>query len=345
MSQTTESTIRFIAKSAQEAAAIVQKRLGPEGRVISVEQVTGSGLKRFISSPQLQIVAKKQGLGETAQPAAEQEAAPPSQEEGPTEAGQEVPAESANEPVRGPMAPSCRSLLRGAGFSSSLMARLEGARRWREICDLPAGEGLPEAVAWLRDYRAKAAPFPPASRIAFIGCAGVGKTTALCKFLARELLLYERKPEVLQLEVDKPHVDSGLSIYCDIMGVPYYEDPEQVAGNGPLLVDVPGFSPWAGAAKSHLESALEAIGASHRVMVMNAAYESAVLEKHAAIGRELGAMYRAYTHLDELDDVSKLWAGVLDPNCATLFFANGQNVAGNLIEDSFGFLIERTFPR
>lgn len=345
MSQRTDSTIRFIAKSAQEAAAIVQERLGPEGRVISVEQVTGSGLKRFISSPQLQIVAKKQGSGEKVQPAPVREAVAPDAEEAPTEPGQEASAESPSVPVRGRPELSCRNLLLGAGFSSSLMARLEGARRWRELCDLPAGEGLPQAVAWLRQYRAKAVPFQPTSRIAFIGCAGAGKTTALCKFLARELFLYDRTPEVLQLEVDKPHMDSGLSIYCDILGVPCYEDPGQVTGSGTLLVDVPGFSPGAEAEQAHLEAALEAIGASHRVMVMNAAYESAVLEKHAGIGRALGATHRAYTHLDELDDVSKLWAGVLDPDCATLFFSNGQNVAGNLIEDSFGYLIERTFPR
>ena len=59
MSANPEDTIRFVAKSASEAAEIVRRRLGPEGRVISVEQVSGSGLKRFLSSPQLQIVAQR----------------------------------------------------------------------------------------------------------------------------------------------------------------------------------------------------------------------------------------------------------------------------------------------
>lgn len=336
MSQTEDSTIRFVAKSAQEAARVVRERLGPEGRVVSVSQVKGSGLKRFVSSPMLQIVAQKMPPPGVVTVQAPTVGASPA-----TGVDSLADAPSA---ASGPEA-TCQFLLRRAGFSSNLMARLEGAERWREIGELPVREGLAQAMAWLRQYRSKAKPFAEGSRIAFLGCAGVGKTTALCKYLAKEVFLYGRAPAVLQLEVDKPHMDTGLSIYCDILGVPCYEDPGQVEGQQTLLVDVPGFSLSSGEESKRLLAALEAIEADHRVMVMNAAYEASILQKHSHIADRMGAAYSVYTHLDELEDVGKMWACVLDVNRSTLFFSNGQNVAGDLIEDSFGYLIERTFPR
>ena len=351
MSTNQEETIRFVAKSAGEAAEIVRRRLGPEGRVISVEQVSGSGLKRFISSPQLQIVAQR-----VAPPAAPvQRVAPnvPHQGDASDEPIQfSEPAATVAAPIakvgQGDSSDrtriDCGTLLRGAGFSPSLMARLEGAERWREICALPAGKGLPEAIAWVSKYRNRSKLESESGKVAFVGCAGAGKTTALCKYLAREAFVHGREMEVLQLEVDKPHLDTGLSIYCDILGVPCYDDPAELSGRGALLVDVPGVSFQSTDEIERLGQALDAIGVSDRVMVMNAAYELSVLEKHAHVANQLGARYAAYTHLDELDDVSKLWSCILDPDRSTLFFARGQNVAGDLIHDSFGYMIERTFP-
>jgi flagellar biosynthesis protein FlhF len=108
---------------------------------------------------------------------------------------------------------------------------------------------------------------------------------------------------------------------------------------------VPGFSSKSTEEIERLVEALEAIGVNDRVMVMNAAYELPVLERHARVADQLGARYAAYTHLDELEDVSKLWNCILDPDRSTLFLARGQNVAGDLIDDSFGYMIERTFPQ
>ena len=44
--------------SAQEAVVQIREKLGPEAEVISVKQVKGSGLERFLSpSPKLEVVA------------------------------------------------------------------------------------------------------------------------------------------------------------------------------------------------------------------------------------------------------------------------------------------------
>jgi flagellar biosynthesis protein FlhF len=345
MNQKEEGIIRFVAKTAKEAAEIVRNRLGPEGRVVSVEQVAGRGLKRFVSSPQLQIVAKKMPAPIWAKPIAESKTeAEGIRNEALVHSGLEA-ALPRTETLPSRAEVNCRTLLSRAGFSSNLMARLEGAERWREISELPAREGLSQAIAWLRQYRSKVKLVSEGSRVAFVGCAGAGKTTALCKYLAREVFLHGRSPEVLQLDVNKPHMDTGLSIYCDILGVPCHDDLDQVAGSGTLLIDVPGFSLLAKEEQKRSLAALDAIDADHRVMVMNAAYEASILEKHANVADLLGAAYCVYTHLDELEDVSKMWSCVLNPNRSTLFFSNGQNITGDLVEDSFGYLIERTFPR
>jgi flagellar biosynthesis protein FlhF len=346
MSTNQPETIRFVAKSASEAAEVVRTRLGPEGRVISVEQVAGSGLRRFISSPQLQIVAQRVVSLAPVKVDGSNEAAQETIQVQDAVATSIVTSETIKESDPfGRERIDCGTLLRRAGFSPSLMARLEGAERWREICALPVSKGLSEAISWISKYRTRAKLSSEACRVAFVGCAGAGKTTALCKYLAREALVRGRKMEVLQLEVDKPHLDAGLSIYCDILGVPCYDDPADLSGQCSLFVDVPGFSSKSTEEIERLVEALEAIGVNDRVMVMNAAYELPVLERHARVADQLGARYAAYTHLDELEDVSKLWNCILDPDRSTLFLARGQNVAGDLIDDSFGYMIERTFPQ
>ncbi|HKJ90022.1 MAG TPA: hypothetical protein VJ960_02740, partial [Oceanipulchritudo sp.] len=59
----------------------------------------------------------------------------------------------------------------------------------------------------------------------------------------------------------------------------------------------------------------------------------------------LGSNFQILTHLDELDACGKLWASLFDPDRTLLFFSNGQNIASDRIDDPFGYLMERTFPR
>lgn len=330
--------IRFVAKSAQEAVDHVRRELGSDARVISVRQVTGSGLQRFLKAPQLEIVAREFEI----QP----EEAVSAVEPVVSEVAESVKPGLQTAPPAGSSL-SCGDLLVRAGFSPALMARLEGAETWREIQGMSVGRGLPRAISWLHDYRARRVEPGRSNRIAFLGGPGSGKTTSLCKYLAREVFIHGKKPEVLRLEVDKPHLDNGLSLYCDILGVSCQEDPSEVdfSGDQPVLVDLPGFSLRAESEKERIGEALDAIDIAGRVMVLNAAYDSTVLQRFAQIGTDLGATFQIFTHVDELVDYGKLWTHLLDLQREVLFFSNGQNVAGDIIDDTFGFLMERTFPR
>lgn len=48
---------RFIVSSAQEAANAIREKLGPNARVLSVRQIEGEGLDRFLKSPKLEVIA------------------------------------------------------------------------------------------------------------------------------------------------------------------------------------------------------------------------------------------------------------------------------------------------
>ncbi|MGF1483026.1 MAG: hypothetical protein ACFBZ8_01545 [Opitutales bacterium] len=59
--QPTESLVgrkfRFIVSSAEEAVTLIRENLGPQARVLTVKQVDGKGLTRFLGSPKLEVIA------------------------------------------------------------------------------------------------------------------------------------------------------------------------------------------------------------------------------------------------------------------------------------------------
>ena len=52
---------RLVVRSAEEAVRVIREKLGEDARVLSVKQVGGEGLKRFISSPKLEVIAEVPG--------------------------------------------------------------------------------------------------------------------------------------------------------------------------------------------------------------------------------------------------------------------------------------------
>jgi flagellar biosynthesis protein FlhF len=49
---------RLTVRSAEEAVRVIRDKLGDQARVLSVRQIGGEGLKRFISSPKLEVIAE-----------------------------------------------------------------------------------------------------------------------------------------------------------------------------------------------------------------------------------------------------------------------------------------------
>ena len=55
---------RLVVRSAEEAVRLIREKLGDQARVTSVRQVGGEGLKRFISSPKLEVIAEVGGIAQ-----------------------------------------------------------------------------------------------------------------------------------------------------------------------------------------------------------------------------------------------------------------------------------------
>jgi len=385
---------RFVVRSAEEAVTQVREVLGPDARVISVRQVKGGGLQRFLAAPRLEIIAQAADLrtaekptGNTAQQSAgrveeprersdakETESRESIDESGAAAGGGELSkkhgakAESADrerpvealEKAQAPVseierrlkAPTfkdmkCGEYLGRAGFSDQIMSRLASHEQWRSICAMPLQEGLTHAVSYLREDRQNRVQPEMHQRVAFVGGAGSGKTTALCKLLARDTFLRNRAPQVLRLETDRPHMDDGLPLYCDVLGLQCCRSEADLdtASMDPIYIDVPGFSLGDPNELKRIRELLDKVGAESRVLVMNGAYEMPVLKRFLESGDQLGASFQVVSHIDELVTFGKFWDVLFDTQRHLMFFSNGQNVASDLIEDTFGFLLERTFPR
>ena len=345
---------RLTVRSAEEAVRVIRDKLGDQARVLSVRQVGGEGLKRFISSPKLEVIAEipaddsgeisDSGLLEEAEVSedlavADKEAPSSNAPNLPEDSGlSDVSFDESNDKVR---------LLRKAGFDLNLLGEIQSWSSWQEMKDKPLADVLKEITVGLSDRFRSTKLTPTTDKIALIGAPGVGKTTTLCKFLAHEVFMNKKIPFVLKVENGIPNPDDALRIFCEVIGVTLFREPEgmpQVSEESPLYLDFPGLSlsnlqDWVEAKQT-----LETMQVDTRVLVVNGAYERDILLRSIRSAKHLGATHLAITHFDELSNSTKLWPVLLQEDLSPLCICNGQNVTGDFSTNVLNQLISRTFP-
>jgi flagellar biosynthesis protein FlhF len=344
---------RIVVRSADEAVRVIQRKLGPEARVISVRQVGGQGLAKFISSPKLEVIAEippeagEQGNGalDSAEPSASEiDSVPESQ----------VPATSEPEmPEASPLSEEdlndsdVMRLLARAGFDPALLSDLRAWSRWEEMKEMPLADALKEITVGLSDRYRALDNQGTSNRIALIGPPGVGKTTTLCKFIAHEVFINKHVPHVLKVENGVPNPDDALRIFCEVVGVTLYREPTnipEVSDESPLYLDFPGISLSHREDWTQTRETLDLLDVETRVLVINAAYDRAVIDQVIRLSSLLGATHLALTHFDELSNSTKLWPVVLRSGLTPLCVCHGQNVTGDFSTNVLNQLIARTFP-
>lgn len=325
VAEPTPGAYRFEVGSAAEAVETIRRRLGPDARVISVRPCTRSGLARLWSSPRYEVVA---------------ELPPP-------------PAPTLPPPGLDPAPPAALaiadgrrlpSLLRRAGFPEPLLGRLETSPGWTRALGLPLHAALADLA---RDLRAAARPARPLpARAAFLGGAGCGRTTALCKRLAREVVDHGRPGAVWRVEFSRPNPAPTLDIFCEAMGVPvdHYSPGLSAPREGFLFADLPALPAPGTADDRALRGFLDAERITGRVLVLNAAYETDALREAYARGVALGATHLVFTHLDETPRWGRLWEYLVEGELAPLFLSTGPALAGDLEDDVTHALLARTLP-
>ena len=345
---------RIIVRSADEAVRVIQRKLGPEARVISVRQVGGQGLAKFISSPKLEVIAEippeggdqENGILDSGEPSASEIDSIPESQVSSTpkpEISQDVPPLTEEDLEDSDV----MRLLARAGFDPALLSDLRAWSRWEEMKEMPLADALKEITVGLSDRYRALDNQGTSNRIALIGPPGVGKTTTLCKFIAHEVFINKHVPHVLKVENGVPNPDDALRIFCEVVGVTLYREPTnipQVSDESPLYLDFPGISLSHREDWTQTRETLDLLDVETRVLVVNAAYDRAVIDQVIRLSSLIGATHLALTHFDELSNSTKLWPVVLRSGLTPLCVCHGQNVTGDFSTNVLNQLIARTFP-
>jgi flagellar biosynthesis protein FlhF len=239
-------------------------------------------------------------------------------------------------------------LLRRSGFSETFLARLRGMPSWTSRESKPLHVTLVDLGDDLRKMFSNRRLRPLPSRTAFIGTMGVGRTTALCKWLGAEVFARGRNGRVLKVEFDKPNPAENLNVYCEALGLGlehYSLDTDLSVNEGEFLyADLPGFEFRRPKANNQLANFLNASKFEGRVLVLNALYDLSTLRAAYSAGRELGATHLVFTHCDELVHWGKLMDFLMDGDLSPLFLATGPSLSGDCIEDCYGAVLHKTIP-
>ena len=357
---------RLVVRSAEEAVRVIREKLGEEARVLSVKQVGGEGLKRFISSPKLEVIAEIPSPDETDPEVSRTladglvAAVPDSATQSALAQASSLPSAPTDQsPVVQPVtekeqpAPALNAIgeteriLSKAGFDPYLLSEIQSWTNWKSILELPLADALKEITIGLSDRFRATSSIGTTERVALLGAPGVGKTTTLCKFLAHEVFMNNRTPNVLKVENGIPNPDDALRIFCEVIGVTLFREPSNlpsVSDSSPLYLDFPGLS------LSHMDDwvetkeTLDHLKVQTRVLVLNGAYDRQVLLKNISSGKHLGATHIAFTHFDELSNSTKLWPVILQSGLSPLCICNGQNVTGDFTTSVLNQMIAKTFP-
>jgi len=351
---------RLVVRSAEEAVRMIREKLGDSARVVSVRQTGGEGLKRFISSPKLEVIAEvppveNSSNAESIEPSDDSEkiVSEVPQIEKSNNEGQAL--ETAAKPLNPSQSPELTNdfpkdalqLLSRAGFDEVLISQIKSWPEVGDISNLSLADVLRKVTQCLSD-RFKGTPqVPLGSKTALLGSPGSGKTTMLCKMLAHEVFIKKKLPMVLKLENGVPNPDDSLRIFCEVIGVTLYREESKIPTatlQSPLFIDIPGISLSDSAEWSKIKASLTSLGVSSRILVVNGAYDSKVLSKCVRIGGNLEATHLAITHFDELSNASKLWPIIFDSALSPYCISTGQNITGDFSSNVLNQMIAKSFP-
>ncbi len=362
--------VPFIAESATDAARQVRERLGPDAVVVQVRPVPSRNRTWFGRKPRsrFEVLAYRPETSTTRGP----EAAPDFAERLDVVAGDHPlvpePARSTPNPtgpsndLREPRVDLGRpvrsgggnwragELLEATGFLPQEAQRIVDRLRAEHGDEPPSAMGgeLVLLKRTLKECWRPAAPSRPAEGEihVLIGAPGVGKTTCLCKWLTQVALGEGGAVRVWRLDGQTANTAEALAVYCDVLGVPLarsWSEGDRVEAGGTGFVDLPG-TDWRDA--DALRKLADQIGAFGKVrvhLVLNGAYDMALMMGQVRAFATLSVEDLMLTHLDEEGRWGKLWNLILGTNYSVRFLSAGQNVPGDFHAATAERLLTRQF--
>ena len=329
------NAVSFRARNAADAVAQVHARLGAEAVVLSVGQVPASGFSRLWRRPQLEVLA---GVPDPTPPPAAKAIAPT--------ASQDIvePADAGPSGLGGTWRSA--GILHQLGllplYVDKVLDRVRASHG-----DAPPASLLDEfalvrtALTGFWRPAARAETGSPSIHV-FIGPPGSGKTTALCKWLAKAVLAEGRSARAWRLDGRAANFAGLLDVYGEILGVPVereWQSNQPLAGFDVGFIDLPGLETQDARAVGLLRARLGTIASAQVHLVLNAAYDVSVLLAQARAFSALPVTDVIFTHLDEEKRPAKLWNVVLGTNFTVRFLSGGQNIPGDFFSASAELLL------
>lgn len=377
----------FLAESVADAVAQIRETLGPEAVVLNVRRLPVEGFARLWQKPRIEVLAHVPEQPVAPASAAPPAPADDLQISALAElrAEMEQLRASIQKPAAPPAPPeSFAAEMPFVSSASDLSPARSGVKRaahpttpkdgeWRVGAFLEDGGLLPihaeRIVDELRATHGEAAPITFSEELelarqvlarcwrsarpdsggphVFIGAPGVGKTTALCKWLAQVSLVEGRQAAVWRLDGHVSNNAESLSVFSEILGVPV-ERFAPANGELPeadvLFVDLPGVNPNDANALAQLAKQIAALPQAQVHLVLNAAYESSLLLAQLRAFAALPVADVILTHLDEETRWGKVWNLVLGTNCTVRSLSAGQNIPGEFIPATAEAVLTRQFP-
>jgi flagellar biosynthesis protein FlhF len=330
---------QFIASSATDAAQQIRAKFGPDAVVVNIRQMPG----RWFRQSRIEVLAH---AAEPASPVASKL----------LDTTDEVIS-----PVHQPVV--CDKVIPPAHDGKLSQAGKQGAATLLEslgllplhaqrVLERISATEAPWLVDDLKQVRAALAatwiPCNPAGAQlhVFVGAPGVGKTTALCKWLTLSVLLEGKSAHVWRLDGTTANTSESLSIHGDVLGVPV----ERSWTNEPIseaigFVDLPGVSSVDTEAINLLAARLARFPSAQVHLVLNAAYDTAASLAQARALKALPITDVIVTHLDEEPRWCRLWNLLLGVGLPIRYLSAGQNIPGEFMEARVDRVLSHVFQQ
>ncbi|MCF7668802.1 MAG: hypothetical protein K9N48_03390 [Verrucomicrobia bacterium] len=346
--------VPFVAETAYQAVEKIREELGPQAVVLNVRRLPAEGLSRLWRKPAIEVLAclpdgrngREDRLDELKRELGEiKRELPGIRNNGGGVRGQTIAQSGYSSGWRiGMMLENTGMLPVHIQNIVDRLHALHGPTRPE-----PVGRELHLAGALLEDLWPRRLQFGTEtdSRIhLLIGAPGVGKSTCLCKWLAKSVLIDGQKAMLWRLDGAAANVAEPVSVYGEILGVPvmrswrgYALEDENEIG----FIDLPGWNWNKSDAVSELSSLIQTWGNPRLHLVLNGAYDIhlQLAQVRAFSGLPLSGII--VTHMDEESRWGKLWNLVLGTNYTLEYISAGQNIPGDFFRPTPELILRRQF--
>jgi flagellar biosynthesis protein FlhF len=284
----------------------VQAELGPEARLQRLREIPARGIARLWRRPTIEIEAHGFEAPRAAQAGSVGSPVSPGDED---EQGR-MAASDAGRSVAG--------VLEELGMDPLVVQRLLMEALGPEADpSVPVRDHLRRVVKlMMRGWREPVdlSTDPATGRrlpVVLLGGPGVGKSTALAKWMAREMASRRNTGPLWILEDgDRPNGSDVLATHAHLLGtpvetrwIPGLDTPSREGG----WIDLPGVVPGDEADQIRLRERLDAFGLTRRWLVVHAGYELSLIRRQVRFFAPLGCRGIIVTHLDEDNRAARIW--------------------------------------